>query len=170
LILGLDNAGKTTLLKKLCGEDTGKVEPTVGFNIETLSYHNLYNLNFWDVGGQKSIRAYWRNYFEQTDGLIWVVDSADKNRLQICRDELNSLLQEERLAGASVLILANKQDIPNTYSVEEISQILKLNDDNERMKTRHWKIVPCSAIVGNGVVDGLDWIVTDISSRIFLLG
>lgn len=82
LILGLDNAGKTTILKKFNGEEIDSISPTLGFNIQTLE-HRGYKLNCWDVGGQKSLRSYWRNYFEQTDGLIWVVDSADRMRLEV---------------------------------------------------------------------------------------
>lgn len=104
LMLGLDNAGKTTILKKINGEDIDEISPTLGFNIKTLEFGG-YKLNFWDVipsslqvqvGGQTSIRSYWRNYFEQTDGLVWVVDSADRpDRLEICKQELKALLQEE---------------------------------------------------------------------------
>ena len=79
LMLGLDNAGKTTILKKFNGEDISTISPTLGFNIKTLE-HQGFKLNIWDVGGQKSLRSYWKNYFETTDGLIWVVDSADKRR------------------------------------------------------------------------------------------
>lgn len=168
LILGLDNAGKTTVVKRLCGEPIDTIEPTLGFQIQTLS-HKSYQLNLWDIGGQKSIRAYWRNYFEQTDGLIWVVDSADTYRLELCRDELSQLLQQERLAGASVLILANKQDIDGALSVEVIAQILGINDNNELFKNRHCKILECSALTGSGLVEGIEWIVEDISSRIFML-
>jgi ADP-ribosylation factor-like protein 2 len=82
-------------------------------------------LNIWDVGGQKSIRSYWRNYFEQTDALVWVVDSADRLRLDDCRQELAVLLQEERLAGATLLVFANKQDIPGALSDKEIQQVIK---------------------------------------------
>ena len=110
LVLGLDNAGKTTILKKLKGEDTSTISPTVGFNIETLEM-DPYKLTFWDVGGQKSLRPFWRNYFEETDGVIWVVDSADAGRLEDCKKELCSILKEERLAGATLLVLANKQDL-----------------------------------------------------------
>ena len=81
LMLGLDNAGKTTILKKFNGEDISTISPTLGFNIKTLE-HGGFKLNIWDVGGQKSLRSYWKNYFETTDGLIWVVDSADKRRYQ----------------------------------------------------------------------------------------
>lgn len=77
----------------------------------------------WDVGGQKSLRSYWRNYFECTDGLIWVVDSADRLRLDTCRQELDILLQEERLAGATLLVLANKQDLPGSLSSNEIKEV-----------------------------------------------
>ena len=92
LILGLDNAGKTTILKKFNGEDIEEISPTLGFNIKTLEFEQ-YKLNVWDVGGQKTIRAYWRNYFESTDALIWVVDSSDKIRLEDCRKELHALLK-----------------------------------------------------------------------------
>lgn len=107
LMLGLDNAGKTTILKKFNGEDTSTISPTLGFNIKTLEFQG-YKLNVWDVGGQTTIRSYWRNYFEQTDGLVWVVDSADTLRLNDCRRELHLLLQQERLAGASLLVFCNK--------------------------------------------------------------
>lgn len=79
----------------------------------------------WDVGGQKSLRSYWRNYFECTDGLIWVVDSADKRRLEDCRLELQTLLQEERLAGCTLLVFANKQDLPGALTSKEIKDVSK---------------------------------------------
>ena len=115
LILGLDNAGKTTIIKKFNGEDIDKISPTLGFNIKTLEYEN-YKLNVWDIGGQKTIRSYWRNYFEQTDGVIWVVDSSDKYRLEDTKKELHNLLKEEKLMGATLLIFCNKQDIPGSLT------------------------------------------------------
>ncbi|TYJ39971.1 hypothetical protein E1A91_A04G106600v1 [Gossypium mustelinum] len=86
----------------------------------------VYTLNIWDVGGQRTIRSYWRNYFEQTDGLVWVVDSSDLRRLDDCKMELDNLLKEERLSGASLLILANKQDIKGALTQAEIAKILKV--------------------------------------------
>ncbi|XP_010836325.1 PREDICTED: ADP-ribosylation factor-like protein 2 isoform X1 [Bison bison bison] len=118
---GLDNAGKTTILKKFNGEDIDTISPTLGFNIKTLE-HRGFKLNIWDVGGQKSLRSYWRNYFESTDGLIWVVDSADRQRMQDCQRELQNLLVEERLAGATLLIFANKQDLPGALSSNAIRE------------------------------------------------
>ncbi len=85
---------KTTIMKRVLGEDHHEISPTVGFNIKTLEY-NDFVLNLWDVGGQKSIRTYWRNYFEQTDGIIWVVDSVDRWRLEECRAQLRDLLSQE---------------------------------------------------------------------------
>ncbi|KAI9017829.1 ADP-ribosylation factor family-domain-containing protein [Gaertneriomyces semiglobifer] len=189
LMLGLDNAGKTTVLKRINGEDISSISPTLGFNIKTLE-HNNYKLNIWDVGGQKSIRSYWRNYFEQTDGLVWVVDSADRSdRMDDCKRELRELLKEEvrtpllfsnadlpfnsiyhsfaaqRLAGASLLILANKQDVPGARTQQQIAEILDLAS----IQTHHWHIVACSAVTGENLLTGMDWIVADIAARIYML-
>jgi len=165
LMLGLDNAGKTTILKKFNGEDIDTISPTLGFNIKTLE-HRGYQLNVWDVGGQTTIRSYWRNYFEETDGLVWVVDSADRERLATCRDELHKLLQQEKLAGASVLVFANKQDLEGSLTSEQIAQVLELG--SPIFQNRHWQIHPCSAVTGDGLIDGVDWLIDDIASRIFL--
>jgi len=164
LMLGLDNAGKTTIVKKFNGEDISTISPTLGFNIKTLE-HRGFKLNVWDVGGQKSLRSYWRNYFETTDGLIWVVDSVDRRRLDDCRQELDGLLVEERLAGATLLVFANKQDLPGALSSEAIKEALDL----ENLKTHHWMIFGCSAVTGDHLLEGIDWLVDDISSRIFTL-
>jgi len=163
-MLGLDNAGKTTILKRLNGEPIDMIEPTLGFNINTLE-HRGYTLNFWDVGGQKSLRSYWRNYFESTDGLVWVVDSADKMRLEQCKHEMSVLLEEERLAGATLLILANKQDLPGALSSQEIKTILDLDS----IKTHHWSVVGVSAVTGERLISSIDWLIDDIARRIFTL-
>jgi len=165
LMLGLDNAGKTTILKKFNGEDIDTISPTLGFNIKTLDHRGL-KLNIWDVGGQKSLRSYWRNYFEATDGLIWVVDSADKTRMADCAKELGALLQEERLLGATLLVFANKQDLPGVLTSEEIGQLLGVE---EISKTHHCMIIDCSARTGKNLLEGIDWICKDISSRIFTM-
>nr|XP_051687413.1 ADP-ribosylation factor-like protein 2 isoform X2 [Oryctolagus cuniculus] len=123
----------------------------------------LFKLNIWDVGGQKSLRSYWRNYFESTDGLIWVVDSADRQRMQDCLRELQSLLVEERLAGATLLIFANKQDLPGALSSNAIREALELDS----IRSHHWCIQGCSAVTGENLLCGVDWLLDDISSRIF---
>lgn len=103
-------------------EDITTICPTLGFDIKTLDF-NGYKLNIWDVGGQKTIRSYWRNYFEETDGVIWVIDSVDKRRIVDCAEELKTILQQEKLAGASLLIFANKQDLPGALNSEEIAKV-----------------------------------------------
>jgi len=119
LFLGLDNAGKTTIVKRLNGDDISTVSPTLGFEIKTF-IHGKYTLNIWDVGGQRLLRPYWRNYFEQTDAIVWVVDSSDRLRMDDCKAELHALLQETRLAGASLLVFANKQDLHGAMTADEI--------------------------------------------------
>ena len=133
LILGLDNAGKTTIVKKLKGEDVNTISPTLGFNIETLEFAGI-NLNIWDIGGQTSLRAYWKNYFEETDGLIWVVDSNDKMRLLDCKNEMHKILKQEKLSGATLLVFCNKQDVKGALTVEEIKDFLELDG----IASRHW--------------------------------
>lgn len=164
LMLGLDNAGKTTILKKYNGEDIDTISPTLGFNIKTLE-HKGYKLNIWDVGGQKSLRSYWRNYFESTDGLIWVVDCADRRRMIDCKRELDSLLKEERLGGATLLVFANKQDLPGALPSHDIKEALELDS----IKSHHWLIQGCSAVTGENLLQGIDWITNDIASRIFTM-
>lgn len=101
--------------------------------------------------------------------MIWVVDSADTYRLELCRDELSQVLQQERLAGATLLILANKQDVDGALSMEKIADVLQLSPNNQHCKNRHWHILACSAVTGDGLREGMDWIVQDIASRIFML-
>ncbi|KAM7542652.1 hypothetical protein Aperf_G00000016061 [Anoplocephala perfoliata] len=162
LILGLDNAGKTTIVKKFNGEDISTIAPTLGFSINTLEYMG-YRLNAWDVGGQHSLRSYWRNYFETTDALIWVVDSSDRLRLDDCREELSKLLVEERLVGATLLVLANKQDLQGALKPAEIADALNLRE----ITTHHWCIYGCSAITGENLLESVAWLIRDVSSRIF---
>ncbi|KAG1753284.1 ADP-ribosylation factor family-domain-containing protein [Suillus lakei] len=162
LFLGLDNAGKTTILKKINGEDISSVSPTLGFNIKTF-IHRKYTLNIWDVGGQRTLRPYWRNYFEQTDAIVWVVDSGDRMRMRDCREELHNLLLEDRLSGASLLVFANKQDIHGSMSDLEISEALDLPG----IKSHNWKIWSCSAVTGLNLIQGLDWVVEDVAHRLY---
>ncbi|KAH8595581.1 ADP-ribosylation factor family-domain-containing protein [Bisporella sp. PMI_857] len=163
LMLGLDNAGKTTIVKRIMDEDVNSVSPTLGFIIKTID-HEGYKLNIWDVGGQKTLRSYWRNYFEKTDALIWVVDATDRLRIEDCREELHGLLQEERLSGASLLVFSNKTDVNGCMDETEIRGSLQL----DTIKTHRWQIVQCSAITGEHLQEGLGWVVQDAKSRLFL--
>lgn len=161
LILGLDNAGKTTILKCLLGEDISTISPTLGFNIKTTTFEG-FRLDIWDVGGQKSLRSYWRNYFESTDGLVWVVDSTDRARLPDCRRELHLLLTEERLQGADLLVLANKSDVAGSMTAADIQHILGL----DQIKTHNWTIFQVSAVTGLNVKEGFSHLVGNAGKRI----
>ncbi|KAJ3410652.1 Arf GTPase arl1 [Chytridiales sp. JEL 0842] len=157
LILGIDGAGKTTILYRLQIGEVVTTIPTIGFNVESVTYKNI-KFQVWDLGGQTSIRPYWRCYYANTDAVIYVVDSADRDRIQIARDELVSMLEEEELKDASLLILANKQDLKGAMSVTEVSEALNLTD----MKNRQWTIFKCSAQTGEGLTDSLDWLVNTV--------
>ncbi|XP_077679394.1 ADP-ribosylation factor-like protein 3 isoform X1 [Eretmochelys imbricata] len=145
LLLGLDNAGKTTLLKQLASEDISHITPTQGFNIKSVQSQG-FKLNVWDIGGQRKIRPYWRNYFENTDVLIYVIDSADRKRFEETGQELAELLDEEKLSGVPVLIFANKQDLLTAAPASEIAEGLNLHTIRDRI----WQIQSCSALTGEG--------------------
>ncbi|KAJ5211023.1 hypothetical protein N7491_010839 [Penicillium cf. griseofulvum] len=163
LMLGLDNAGKTTIVKRIMKEDVTTVSPTLGFIIKTIDFMG-YKLNIWDVGGQKTLRSYWKNYFEKTDTLVWVVDATDRLRVDDCRQELSGLLLEERLTGASLLVFLNKTDVEHCMSEQEVRERLGLDS----IKTHKWTILPCSAMTGMNLNEGLEWVVQDAKDRLFL--
>ena len=159
LMLGLDAAGKTTILYKLkLGEVVSSV-PTIGFNVETVEYKKI-KFTVWDVGGQDKIRLLWRHYYQNTQGLIFVVDSSDKDRVDIAREELQRMLGEEELRDAIVLVFANKQDM-GVMSVPEITERLGLHS----MKGRDWFIQGTCALTGDGLYDGLDWLSKTVSKK-----
>lgn len=160
MVLGLDNAGKTTILKAMSKEDYKHVMPTQGFNIKSLMQDN-FKLNVWDIGGQKSIRPYWRNYFDDTDALVYVVDSADKARVGETNMELSNLMNEEKLEGVPTLIFANKQDLLSAQSHEDLFTSLNLNQYTDRSLT----IQPCSAKSGEGLQEGMEWLVEQINNN-----
>ena len=150
LVLGLDNAGKTTILKALSEEDISTIQPTQGFNIKSV-VKDGFKLNVWDVGGQREIRPYWRNYFDNTDALVYVIDSADRARLEEVTVELTRLLTEEdKLAGVPLLVFANKQDLLSSLPAADISVGLNLT----AIKDRAWQIQACSAKTGEGLAEG----------------
>ena len=225
--MGLDNAGKTTIVRRLCDRPIDEIEPTLGFSIQTLDYDladrinedeecerdeicsnndnnnnsdenedgsenknddsnlsidadidtvrdddsNCYKLHLWDVGGQSTIRAYWRNYFEKTDGIVWVVDSGDRLRLDLVREELAKVLLQERLAGASLLVLANKTDLEGALPKDKIAEGLGLGrrkgQTAHEQHARHWTIRKSSAVTGEGLAGAMDWLVRDITDRIY---
>lgn len=136
ILVGLDAAGKTTILYKLKLGEIVTTIPTIGFNVETVEYKNIC-FTVWDVGGQDKIRPLWRHYFQNTQGLIFVVDSNDRERIMEAEKELQNMLQEDELRDAVLLIFANKQDLPNAMSAAELTDKLQLN----QLRNRHVRIV-----------------------------
>lgn len=157
LMVGLDNAGKTTILYKLRLHEVISTVPTIGFNVETVNYKNI-SFTVWDIGGQDKIRNLWRVYLKGSQGLIFVIDSSDKQRLDEARGELFKLLEEEDLQGAHVLVFANKQDVVGAATVADIRDRIGLNN----VKSHNWFIQPTCALKGEGLHDGLDWLAAQI--------
>ncbi|XP_066340821.1 ADP-ribosylation factor isoform X1 [Miscanthus floridulus] len=188
LMVGLDAAGKTTILYKLKLGEIVTTIPTIGrfaqtclclylrvatlcvlsvdlpsntgFNVETVEYKNI-SFTVWDVGGQDKIRPLWRHYFQNTQGLIFVVDSNDRDRVVEARDELHRMLNEDELRDAVLLVFANKQDLPNAMNAAEITDKLGLHS----LRQRHWYIQSTCATTGEGLYEGLDWLSSNIASK-----
>merc|ERR1712190_173261 len=153
LMVGLDAAGKTTWVYKLKLGEIVTTIPTIGFNVETVEYKNI-SFTVWDVGGQDKIRPLWRHYFQNTQGLIFVVDSNDRERIGEAKEELNRMINEDELREAALLIFANKQDLPNAMNAAEVTDKLGLHE----MRNRNWYIQATCATSGDGLYEGLDWL------------
>jgi len=158
LMVGLDAAGKTTILYKLKLGEIVTTIPTIGFNVESVEYKNI-SFTVWDVGGQDKIRPLWRHYFQNTQGLIFVVDSNDNERIAEARDELTKMLQEDELKEAVVLVFANKQDLPNAMTISQITDKLGL----QNMRSNKWYIQGATATQGTGLYEGLDWLSNELN-------
>ena len=191
LMVGLDAAGKTTILYKLKLGEIVTTIPTIGFNVETVEYKNI-SFTVWgaqsvdshvtpamrppiaafgsqpltaqphafaDVGGQDKIRPLWRHYYQNTQGVIFVVDSNDRDRVGEARDELHRMLNEDELREAILLIFANKQDLPNAMNAAEITDKLGLHS----LRQRNWYIQSTCATTGDGLYEGLDWMSSSLS-------
>ncbi|KAI9819660.1 MAG: hypothetical protein M1826_001121 [Phylliscum demangeonii] len=147
LMVGLDAAGKTTILYKLKLGEIVTTIPTLGFNVETVEYKNI-QFTVWDVGGLDTIRPLWRHDFQNTQGIIFVVDSNDRDRITPeARDELQRMLNGNKLKNAALLVFANKQDLP-------ITDALGLHS----LQQRSWFIQSACATSGDGLYEGLDWL------------
>ena len=158
LMLGLDNSGKTVILYQYKMEETVKTMPTIGFNVETIYYNDL-NLTIWDVGGgNNKIRCLWKHYYNGTAGIIFVVDSNDKDRIEESAEELQKLLAEEQLINCPLLILANKQDLNDALPPGEIVEKIGIADS----KGRDWLVQGSCGTTGQGLKEGLDWLISKL--------
>jgi small GTP-binding protein len=154
LILGLDSAGKTTILKFLSlGAPVKTTTPTVAFTLDTVEVGKL-RLQIWDLGGQSDLRPFWRLYYGNTNGVVFVIDSADRERMELCKQELIALLKEEELKDVPLVIMANKQDLDSAMDAKEVHERLALSV----IKDRKWNIFATSGIQGTGVADTFNWL------------
>ncbi|KAE8650454.1 hypothetical protein Csa_010035 [Cucumis sativus] len=166
LILGIDKAGKTTLLEKLKslysnleGLSPDRIVPTVGLNIGRLEVLNA-KLVFWDLGGQPGLRSIWEKYYEEAHAVIYVIDAACPSKFEDSKSALEKVLRHEDLQGAPLLVLANKQDLPEAVSAEELSRYLDLKKLDERV----YMFEAVSGYDGMGIKDSVEWLV-DIMER-----
>ncbi|KAK6254867.1 hypothetical protein SCA6_016172 [Theobroma cacao] len=175
VVVGLDNAGKTTTLYKLHLGDVVTTHPTVGSNVEELVYKNIrfeilqvcwapkyfYLLQVWDLGGQERLRTSWATYYRGTHAVIVVIDSTDRARITIMKDELFRLLGHEDLQHSVILVFANKQDLKDAMTPAEITDALSLHS----IKNHDWHIQSCCALTGDGLYDGLGWIAQHVTGK-----
>lgn len=158
IMIGLDNSGKTTILYKYNLNEVIRSIPTVGFNVETITFKGS-TLNVWDIGGQSKIRKLWHHYYESTDGIIFVIDSTDYKRFngtESVREEIDNILNNDILKGKPILFLFNKCDCLDAQSDVEI--IAELNLLHIQDRSIHW--LSSSALTGQGLYEGLDWLIS----------
>ena len=160
LMVGLDAAGKTTILHQLGKIGEIKTLPTIGFNVESLDYKN-FNFIVFDIGGADKMRLLFRHYYQNTKGLIFVVDSNDRDRIEDAAEELKKMLAEEELKDCCVLIMANKQDLNGALSTDEVTKALGM----ESLKERTWFVQGTSGITGQGLEEGLNWMASVLLNK-----
>ncbi|XP_013394265.1 ADP-ribosylation factor-like [Lingula anatina] len=153
LMLGLDAAGKTTILYRVKLSDSITTLPTIGFNVETVSPCKGLTFTVWDVGGQEKFRHLWKHYYQNTQGLIYVVDSSDRERLDEAREELFGIMESPEMKGVPVVVIANKQDLPGALSTAQMIESLQL-----RMLPREnkWHVQAACAPTAQGLYEALD--------------
>tara|TARA_B100000963_G_scaffold252782_1_gene221511 strand:+ start:126 stop:644 length:519 start_codon:yes stop_codon:yes gene_type:complete len=156
LMVGLDAAGKTSILYKMHLGESILTMPTLGFNVETLHFNNV-KMQVWDIGGQDKLRRLWKHYFHGANALVFVVDSNDNNRINIAKNELHKLLSFKELENVIVLVLANKQDLPKAMNIETIIEKMELNE----LKNK-WYCQGTCATKGDGLTEGFNWITNNI--------
>ncbi|XP_045214357.1 ADP-ribosylation factor-like protein 4C [Mercenaria mercenaria] len=156
-MLGLDSAGKTTCLYRLKFNQYTATNPTVGFNCEKINVDNGTAkgsvFTIWDVGGQDKTRPLWKSYTRKADGIIYVVDSTDKERLEEAKIELTKLLRCPETLGLPVVVLANKQDLPRSMDSGEVEKLLSLH---ELPPGQLWHVEPTCAVTGEGLDEAVE--------------
>jgi len=162
LILGLDAAGKTTILYVTKLSEVVKTRPTIGFNVEIITFGNL-TMTAWDVGGRDKARLLWRHYYANTSAIVFVVDSNDRERIGEAGEQLHRMANEEELKNLPILIFGNKQDLPNAMPLDEIKEKLNLSKLSE-MKI-NWYLQSSAATKNEGVREGFEWLANTLTSK-----
>lgn len=164
LILGLNNAGKTSILYHLQMGQVIATHPTIGGNTEQLTITNpstqsTIDFTCWDLGGQEQLREAWQLYYQHTDAVMFVVDAAEHGRFAVAKKVLHRLLTEEpSLAHCPLLVMANKQDLEAAVSPAELMDVLELG----KFKDRTWTLMGCSASTGQSLREGMGWIAENV--------
>mmetsp|Transcript_14869 Transcript_14869/g.44618 ORF Transcript_14869/g.44618 Transcript_14869/m.44618 type:complete len:207 (-) Transcript_14869:24-644(-) len=161
IMVGLDAAGKTTVLYRMKLSEAVTTIPTIGFNVEKLEYKNIL-FTVWDLGGQTRTRQLWQHYYQNTDALIFVVDSSDRERIEEAHEELLKMLAREEMRDAVLLVLANKQDLPGAMTTSELTTKLGLHALG---RSRPWLVQETCATAGDGLYEGLDWLAQSIVDK-----
>lgn len=172
LIVGLDNAGKTTLLEQIKrkyssdyqGIPFEKITSTVGLNIGKIELSGV-KLLFWDLGGEDDLQSLWDKYYEECHGLIFVVDSVDAQRFDLSCKVISHVLQNPDLQSVPLLVLLNKQDSQSALAVENVKNAFK--DISTHIGRRDCSVQPVSALNGDGVENGIDWMVRCVKRNIY---
>lgn len=153
VMLGLDKSGKTAILYRSKWKDwKERIVPTPGFNVETVRPSKDLRFKIWDVSGKEHLRPLWKAYVRKTDAIIFVVDSANEDRIEEAKEELFNLVNSAQINGAPILIFANKQDLPNASAPMEVLTKLSLHN----LSSNHlWHLQPTSAECGDGILEGL---------------
>lgn len=128
----------------------------MGQNVASIPLDKKTLFKFWDVGGQESLRGLWREYFTHLHGIIFVVDSTDRKRLEECRDALLDVVTDEEIEGVPVLMMANKQDVEDHLEVQDVKELF--NPIAEHLGARDSRVLPMSAIKGEGVKEAVEWL------------
>jgi len=155
LVVGLDGSGKTCLLRRLVHQESALTPPTHGHATTRVAFDGT-DVELIDVGGGEDVRRYWGLYFDELMALVYVIDSADKRRLEEAGLELHRVLTDRRVATLPVLVMANKQDMLDALPSDKLVAALNLS----AVRDREWHVQACSARDRRGVDEGFAWVLS----------